>query len=333
MFIEYSVRLKFGAGTLIGLLLSIVALDAAAQALAVYPSKPIRMIVPYPPAGPTDVVGRPMIEKLSANLGVAVVADWRPGGNTIIGTEAVAKSAPDGYTWLFTTFAHTTMPALSKSLPYSPLEDFVGAAMVATFPGVAVIPATLPATTIAEFVAHAKSAPGKLSYANAGIGSSTHLNTELFKMRAGIDMHAITYKGQAPAIPDLITGRIAFAFTSPALAVPHVKAGKLRALAVAAAKRSTLLPDVPTMAEAGYPDAQVTAWFAILVPAKTPRDIVQRIHREVARALAEPDVVQRAEAGGVTIEAPMAPEAIDAMMKSEVARGAKFMKEAGIEAQ
>jgi tripartite-type tricarboxylate transporter receptor subunit TctC len=333
MFIESSGRLKRRTCTLIGALLSTIAIGAAAQSQATYPSKPIRMIVPYPPAGPTDVVGRPMIEKLSVNMGVAVVADWRPGGNTIIGTDAVAKSAPDGYTWLFTTFAHTTMPSLAKSLPYSPLEDFVGVAMVATFPGVAVIPATLPATTIAEFVAYAKSEPGKLSYANAGIGSSTHLNTELFKMRAGIDMPAITYKGQAPAIPDLITARIAFAFTSPALAVPHIKAGKLRALAVAAAKRSTLLPDVPTMAEAGYPDAQVTAWFAILVPAKTPRDIVQRINREVTRALAEPDVVQRAEAGGVTVEAPMAPEAIDAKMKAEVVRWSKFMKEVGIEAQ
>jgi tripartite-type tricarboxylate transporter receptor subunit TctC len=313
--------------------LALCALVASAGAQTGYPSKPIRMIVPYPPAGPTDVVGRPMTEKLSANMGASVVLDWRPGGNTIIGTDAVAKSAADGYTWLFTTFAHTTLPALMKELPYRPLEDFAGAAMVANFPSVAVIPPAIPASTLAEFVAYAKSQPAALNYANVGVGTSTHLNTELLRMRAGMKLVPVLYKGQAPSLPDLLSGRIQFAFTSPALVVPHVRAGKLRALAVASARRSPLLPDVPTMAEAGYPDAQVIAWFAILVPAKTPRDIVQRINREVGRALADPEVVSRAEAGGVSVEAPMAPEAIDAMMKTETARWDKWMREAGIEMQ
>jgi tripartite-type tricarboxylate transporter receptor subunit TctC len=313
--------------------LALCALVASAAAQTGYPSKPIRMIVPYPPAGPTDVVGRPMTEKLSANMGASVVLDWRPGGNTIIGTDAVAKSAADGYTWLFTTFAHTTLPALIKELPYRPLEDFTGAAMVANFPSVAVIPPAIPASTLAEFVAYAKSQPAALNYANVGVGTSTHLNTELLRMRAGMKLVPVLYKGQAPSLPDLLSGRIQFAFTSPALVVPHVRAGKLRALAVASARRSPLLPDVPTMAEAGYPDAQVIAWFAILVPAKTPRDIVQRINREVGRALADPEVVSRAEAGGVSVEAPMAPEAIDAMMKTETARWDKWMREAGIEMQ
>jgi tripartite-type tricarboxylate transporter receptor subunit TctC len=313
--------------------LALCALVASAGAQTGYPSKPIRMIVPYPPAGPTDVVGRPMTEKLSANMGASVVLDWRPGGNTIIGTDAVAKSAADGYTWLFTTFAHTTLPALIKELPYRPLEDFTGAAMVANFPSVAVIPPSIPASTLAEFVAYAKSQPAALNYANVGVGTSTHLNTELLRMRAGMKLVPVLYKGQAPSLPDLLSGRIQFAFTSPALVVPHVRAGKLRALAVASARRSPLLPDVPTMAEAGYPDAQVIAWFAILVPAKTPRDIVQRINREVGRALADPEVVSRAEAGGVSVEAPMAPEAIDAMMKTETARWDKWMREAGIEMQ
>lgn len=298
-----------------------------------YPSKTIRMIVPYPPAGPTDVVGRPMIEKLSANMGQSVIADWRPGGATIIGTEAVAKSAPDGYTWLFTTFTHTTMPSLAKSLPYNPLEDFSGVAMVANYPLVAVVPASLGPNTMAEFVALAKSQPGKLNYANAGIGSGTHLSTELLKMGAGINLVAVPYKGQAPALPDLLSGRVSFAFTSPALVLPHIHAGKLRALALASPKRIPLLPEVPTMAESGYPDAQVVAWLAILVPAKTPRDIVMRVNREFARALADSDVIRRSEAGGVSIESPMAPEEIDAMMKTQVARWAKFFKEAGIEPQ
>jgi tripartite-type tricarboxylate transporter receptor subunit TctC len=287
--------------------LALCALVASAGAQTGYPSKPIRMIVPYPPAGPTDVVGRPMTEKLSANMGASVVLDWRPGGNTIIGTDAVAKSAADGYTWLFTTFAHTTLPALIKELPYRPLEDFTGAAMVANFPSVAVIPPSIPASTLAEFVAYAKSQPAALNYANVGVGTSTHLNTELLRMRAGMKLVPVLYKGQAPSLPDLLSGRIQFAFTSPALVVPHVRAGKLRALAVASARRSPLLPDVPTMAEAGYPDAQVIAWFAILVPAKTPRDIVNKINRDFARALADPAVIERIEAGGVTVESPMAP--------------------------
>ncbi len=313
--------------------LALGALTSTAAAQAGYPSKPIRMIVPYPPAGPTDVIGRPMTEKLSANMGQSVILDFRPGGNTVIGTDAVAKSAPDGHTWLFTTFAHTTVPALLKDLPYRPLEDFSGAAMVANFPSVAVVPVSIPATTLAQFVAHAKSMPGALDYANASIGSSAHLNTELLQIGAGIKLVQIMYKGQAPALPDLLSGRVHFAFTSPALVVPHVKAGKLRALAVAAPRRIPLMPDVPTMAEAGYPDAQVIAWFAILVPSKTPRDIVQRVNREMARALADPDVISRSEAGGVSVEASVAPEAIDTMLRSETARWAKWMNAIGINLQ
>ena len=316
---------------LLALALCVFSTTAAAQ--SGFPSKPIRMIVPYPPAGPTDVVGRPMTEKLSANMGQSVVLDFRPGGNTVIGTDAVAKSAPDGHTWLFTTFAHTTLPALMKDLPYRPLEDFSGAAMVANFPSVAVVPMSVPAATLAEFVAYAKTKPGALDYANASIGSSTHLNTELLQLGSGIKMVQIMYKGQAPAVPDLISGRVHFAFTSPAIVVPHVKAGKLRALAVAAPKRIPLMPDVPTMAEAGYPDAQVIAWFAILVPSKTSRDIVMRINKEMARALADPDVIARSEAGGIAMEAPLAPEAIDAMMRTETARWAKWMKQIGIKLQ
>lgn len=318
---------------LIALVILLAGPVAAQSPSAGYPNKPIRMIVPYPPAGPTDVVGRPMIEKLAANMGVSVVADWRPGGNTIIGTEAVAKSPPDGYTWLFTTFAHTTMPAMSKNLPYDPIEDFAGVAMVANFPSVAVIPTSIPATSIAEFVNYAKAQAGGLSYANAGAGSSTHLNTELFRMRAGFEMVPVPYKGQAPSIPDLIAGRIQFAFTSPALAAPQVRAGKLRAIAVAAPKRTSLLPEVPTMAELGYPDAQVVAWFAILVPAKTPREIVSRINLEVARAIADPEVVRRAEAGGVAIEAPLDPERIDAIIRADIPKWKRWVKEMGIEPQ
>ena len=321
------------AATVAGLGLSLGVGGAQAQSAGIWPSKPIRMIVPFPPGGPTDAVGRPMIEKLGSLLGQSVVSDWRPGGNTVIGTDAVAKSAPDGYTWLFTTFTHTTTPAFNKSLPYSPLDDFAGAAMVCTFPAIAVIPVATPARNMAEFVALARSQPGKMSYLSPGVGSSVFLNTELLKLHAGIDMQAVPYKGLAPALPDLLSGRLSFGFVALSLAVPQVKAGKLRALALAAPRRSPLMPEVPTMAEVGYPDSQVLAWFAILLPAKTPRDIVNRVNREVARALADPDVIARAEGGGVTLEPPKAPEEIDAMMKAEVPRWLKFVRDARIEAQ
>ena len=330
MGIQRAIQQSLLAAALCGL---VAGASAQSSSGSNYPSKPIRMIVPYPPAGPTEVVGRPMIEKLSANMGQSVIADWRPGGNTIIGTDAVAKSAPDGYTWLFTTFTHTTMPSLSKNLPYNPLEDFSGVAMVANFPFVAVIPASLGPNTMAEFVALAKTQPGKFNYASAGIGSAAHLNAELLKIGAGINLVSVPYKGLAPALPDLLSGRVSFAFTLPALVLPHIRAGKLRALALASPKRIPLLPEVPTMAESGYPDAQVVAWSAILVPAKTPRDIVMRVNRELARALADPDVIRRSEAGGLSIESPMTPEEIDAMMKTQVANWAKFARQAGIEPQ
>ena len=309
----------------------VVALFASAAFAQGYPSKAVRVIVPFPPGGPTDVVGRVMMEKVAANWNNPVVADWRPGGNTIIGTDAVAKSAPDGYTWLLTVFTHTTMPALYKNLPFDPIGDFAGAAMLASYPMVAVVPASLPAASVSEFVALAKSQPGKFNYLLPAIGSSAQFNTELLKMNAGIDVTAVPYKGLAPGLPDLLSGRLHFGFMTLSLVVPHIKTGKLRALAVASRRRASQLPDVPTMAEAGYPDAQVVGWVAILVPAKTPRDIVSRISREVTRALADPEVMKRVEEGGLIVESPMTPEEIDLTMKREKVRWAKFMKDARIE--
>jgi tripartite-type tricarboxylate transporter receptor subunit TctC len=310
-----------------------IATAHAQSGAASYPSKVIRMVVPFPPAGPTDVFARPFMEKMASIWPNPIVAEWRPGGDTIIGTDAVAKAPADGYTILLTTFTHTTTPALHGNLPYDALKDFAGAAMVASFPTVAVVPASLPARNLAEFVALAKTQPGKLNYYIPGVGTSAHLNAEVLKKSAGIDIVAVPYKGMAPALPDLLSGRVSFGFLSPSLAAPQVRKGALRALAVAAPKRNGLLPEVPTMAEAGYPDAQVIAWFAILVPAKTPRDIVNKINRDFARALADPAVIERIEAGGVTVESPMAPEEIDALMKREVGTWAKFMKESNIQRQ
>jgi tripartite-type tricarboxylate transporter receptor subunit TctC len=195
----------------------------SSSAAANYPSKVVRMIVPFPPAGPTDVFARPFIEKMSKMWSQPIVAEWCPGGDTIIGTDVVAKPPADGHTILLTTFSHTTTPALHDNLPYDALKDFAGAALVASFPTVAVVPASLPAKTLAEFVALAKSQPGKLNYYIPGVGTSAHLNGEVLKKSAGIDIVAVPYKGMAPAMPDLLSGRISFGFMSPSLAEPQVK--------------------------------------------------------------------------------------------------------------
>lgn len=312
------------------MLLTLAATAASAQD---YPSKPVRVIVPYPAGGIVEIVARAVVEKVAANWNNPVIVEARPGANGSIGTDTVAKSAPDGYTWLLATLSHTTNPSLQKDVPWHPTGDFAAAAMLANVPALAVVPASLPATSLLEFVALAKSHPGKLNYLMPGTGTSMHLNSELLKLTAGIDVVAVPYKGLPPAVPDLLSGTLSFGLLSLPLAAPHVKAGKLRALAIASPARSAQFPDVPTFAEAGFPDAQVVSWFAILLPAKTPRAIVARINHELDRALRDPEVLRRLENAGANVAAPAKPEEVDAMLKQEVARWAKFVKEARIEAQ
>jgi len=315
------------------LLVAIALALFASVGYAQYPSKPVRLIVPFPAGGIVELIGRAVTETVATNWGQPILVEAKPGANGSIGTDSVAKSAPDGYTWVLATLSHTTNPSLSKSLPWHPINDFAGAAMLADVPALAVVPATLPASSMKEFVALAKSQPGRLNYMVPGSGTSMHLNSELLKLEAGIEMTGIPYKGLPPAIPDLLSGQLAFGFLSQPLAAPHIKAGKLRALAIVAPKRSKEFPDVPTMAEAGYHNAQVVSWFAILLPAKTPRDIVLRINQEVVRALASPEVIKRLEGAGASVAAPMKPEEIDTWLKTETARWSKLVKDARIEAQ
>jgi tripartite-type tricarboxylate transporter receptor subunit TctC len=312
------------------LLLTLAATAAGAQG---YPSKPVRLIVPYPAGGIVEIIARAVVEKVAANWNNPIIVEAKPGANGSIGTDTVAKSAPDGYTWLLATLSHTSNPSLHKDIPWHPTGDFAGAAVLATVPALAVVPASLPATSLLEFVALAKSHPGKFNYLMPGTGSSMHLNSELLKLSAGIDVVAVPYKGLPPAVPDLLSGALSFGLLSEPIAAPHIKAGKLRALAIASPTRSAQFPDVPTFAEAGFPEAQVVSWFAILVPAKTPRAIVASVNQELDGALRDPEVVRRLEGAGANVAAPAKPEEVDAMLKKEVARWAKFVKDARIEAQ
>ena len=272
------------------LCLALAALESVAQG---YPNKAVKMVVPFPPAGATDVVARFVAQKLGERWGQSVVVDNRPGAGGSIGSDLVAKSAPDGYTLLMATSStHSIGPSLSK-LPYDPIRDFAPVIHVANVPNVLVVSPTLPVTNMKELVALAKSKPGQLNFASSGNGTIVHLNAELFKMLAGIDMQHIPYKGTALSIPDLANGQIAMLFDSLASVMPHIKSHRARPIAVNGRTRSPLLPDVPTFAEAGMPAFDTYTWFGLFAPAGTPREIVAKVHDDVLAALQAPDLLEK----------------------------------------
>ena len=274
---------------LLALLLALCSQGAAAQ----YPSRAIKLLVPFPPAGATDVVGRIVAQKLGERLGQPVVVENRPGAGGALGSDLAAKSAPDGYTLLIaTTSTHSIGPALQK-LPYDPIADFAPITHVANVPNVLVVSPALKASSVKELVALAKSRPGELNFASSGIGTIVHLNGELFKLISGTNLVHVPYKGTALAIPDVANGSVAMLFDSLASVMPHVKSGKVRPLAINAPRRSQLLPDVPTLAEAGMPEFDRYTWFGMFAPAGTPREIVERLQREIVASLQSPDVLER----------------------------------------
>jgi tripartite-type tricarboxylate transporter receptor subunit TctC len=311
------------------LVLSIAAPLACAQWA---PTKPVRIVVPFPSGGILDQMARTVTDKLGAALGQAVIVDARPGANGSIGIEAAARADADGHTILFATLTNVTLPAFMK-VPWHPTKDFAGVAMFAQVPNVAVVPTTLEPRTLREFVEYAKARPGQLNYANAGNGSSQTLGVELLKKNTGIDLVSVGYKGFPPAVPDLITGRLQFALMPFGVAAPQVKAGKLRALALAAPARNRQLPDVPTMAEAGFPESPVISWYAFVAPVGTPKAAIERLNAEFARALADPEVVARIETLGGSPLPVGTPAELDAMMAKEVQRWSVFVKETGLTIQ
>jgi tripartite-type tricarboxylate transporter receptor subunit TctC len=315
----------------IGLALCVlVALGAEAFAQS-YPTRPIRLIVPFGAGGGTDNLARIIEPLVSKGLGQPLVIENRPGGGSVIGMDAVAKAAPDGYTLVMTDTSIAVNPSL-KPLPYDSIKDFEPVSLLATAPVILVAHPSLPAKTLAEFVALAKREPGKLNYASGGIGASTHLGGELLKFVAGIDVAHVPYKGTGPAMNDLIGGHVQVMFSGISSARPHMDAGKLRALAVTGEARNAATPDVPTFAEAGLPGVTASTYWGVLAPKGTPREIVERVSAEFARAVREPDVVARiAQLGYLPIAG--GPSDYAANIKSEIEKWAPVVKNANIKAE
>jgi tripartite-type tricarboxylate transporter receptor subunit TctC len=303
---------------------------AAAQA---FPTKPARIVVAFPPGAAADLVSRLVAQKLSEMWGQQVLVDNRGGASGTIGTDVVAKSPADGHTMLMGTMGNLAAnAALFPNLPFNLERDFAPVTLTVMVHFVMVVHPSVPATTVKEFIAYAKARPGQLNYASSGAGGAPHLGSELFKSMAGVNVVHVPYKGSAPAFTDLIGGQVSMAIDNIPVALPHIKAGKLRALAVTGTKRVPVLPDVPTMAEAGLPGYELTNWLGLVVPAGTPRDIISRIHTDVVKALQMPDVRERL-LGMATEPVGSTPDQLGALMKSETAKWAKVIKEAGITAE
>ena len=302
------------------------------QALAQYPQRAVKMIVPFPPAGATDIVGRIVAQKLTERLGQSVVVENRPGAGGTIGSDIVAKSAPDGYTILMATSStHSVGPALQK-LPYDPIKDFAAITHVADVPNVLVVSPKLPVANLKEFIAYAKANPGKLNFASSGIGTIVHLNGEFFRMLTGVDIVHVPYKGTALAIPDLASGNVAMLFDSLASAMPNIKSGSARPLALNAPRRSHLLPDVPTLAEAGLPAFDRYTWFGMFAPAGTPPEIVRKLQSETVAALKAPDLRERFDAVGAEPVGSTSEQFVE-RIKSDGVRWAEVIRKADVKVQ
>lgn len=310
-------------------LLAALALTAAGAAAQSYPTKPIRLVVPFPPGGTTDILAREVGQRLSASLGQPVVIDNRPGAAGNIGSELVAKSAPDGYTLLMCTVStHAINPNLYAKLPYDHVADFAPVVLVASVPNVLEVTPSLPVNTVADLIKLAKEKPGQINFASSGSGTSIHLSGELFKTMAGVDMTHVPYKGSAPALTDLIGGQVQVMFDNLPSSLPQIKAGKLRAIAVTSAQRAPALPNVPTIAESGLPGFEATSWFGVVAPAGTPPAIVARLNADVNQWLQTPEAKEKLLAQGAAA-AGGSPEQFAAYIRAETEKWAKVVKASG----
>jgi tripartite-type tricarboxylate transporter receptor subunit TctC len=302
--------------------------SAAAQ--SEYPNKPIRFIVPYPPGGGSDVLARLIGQKLTESWGQPVIIDNRAGANTIIGTDALVKAPPNGYTISLAASTLAVLPHLYRDLPYDPLKDVAPVATVSMSPQLLVVNSGVAANNLEEFIALAKSMPGKLNYASSGAGGPTHLAAALFEILAGVKMQHVAYKGTGPGLTDLLAGRVQLWFIGPHNAIPHIKTGRLRPLAITGESRSASLPQTQTFAEAGMPDFDMETWYGVLAPAGTPKEIVDKLSIEIGKILAMPDVREKLETQGMR-PFVSTPEQFTALVKSDVARYGKIIKTANIE--
>jgi tripartite-type tricarboxylate transporter receptor subunit TctC len=310
----------------IGLVFAALVGAAAAQE---YPTRPVRVVGSFAAGGILDLMARTVNERLGEELGQPVVVEARPGADGSIGTELVARSSPDGYTLLFAASVHATLPALTTT-PWHPTRDFSGIGMVSYVANLLVVPATLPPQTLKDFVEYAKARPGQLNALNGGTAGAQNMTLELFKRAAGVSMTSVGYKGLVLGVPDLLNGNLQLAVLPAALADSHIKSGKLRPIAIAAAARSRQHPDLPTLAEAGYPDASVIGWYALLAPAGVPRTVINRLNGALQRTVGNPDVIARIrKLNGEPL--PVAtPEEVDQLLAREFARWQELAKSAGL---
>lgn len=302
----------------------------AAPAATNYPTKPVRMVITYPPGGNTDLVGRAVAQKLTEAWSQQVIVDNRGGAGGVLGTVISKQAAPDGYTLLLGTSAGMVLnPLLMSKIPYDPHQDFAPVSLVIVNPQLLVVHPGLAARNMKEFIALAKSKPGQLNFGSSGVGTPNHLGGEMLKAMAGINIVHVPYKGGAASITDLIAGQVQLVISSAPSVVPHVKNGRLRALAIGGAKRTPALPEVPTVAESGVPGYEYTTWYGIFVPAKTPQTIVAKLNAELVRMLADPQMTQRFQSQGGD-PASSTPAELTAYMKEETARWQRVIKTAGI---
>jgi tripartite-type tricarboxylate transporter receptor subunit TctC len=300
------------------------ALEARAQA---FPAKPVRLVVPFPPGGATDIIARLVAQKLQENWSQAVVLEYKPGGGTVIGTDFVAKSPPDGYTLGMVITAHVINPSLRSKMPFDTVKDLSGVSMVAVQHILLVATPSLEANTVQELIALAKQNPGKLSYATPGTGTAMHLAGELLKSQAGVDIVHVPYKGGSPAYPDIFTGRVSLMLDPMSASMPNVKAGKVKAIAVTSPVRAATAPEIPAVAET-IPGFAVQSIAGIVAPSATPREIVRRIGADIGKALQSADLKTRMAEVGME-PAPMTPEQFDAFIRTEIEKMAKVVKSSG----
>ena len=298
-----------------------------------WPSKPIRIVVPYPPGGGNDVLARLFAPELGQILGQSVVVENRPGAGGSMGSASVAKAAPDGYTLLIVnTVPHTSAAGIYSKLPYDPVKDFSAVALVASNPYVIAVNPKLPVKNIAELIALARSKPGTIFYGSAGTGSVTHLNTELFKSVVKIDLTHVPYKGGGPAIADLLGGQVQMTTENVFLMMPYFNAGQLRPIAVTSLKRSSILPDVPTIAESGYPNFEIIGQFGFVAPAGTPDDLIVKLNSAFNKILKSPEIIKKLNAQGSDVRSGT-PEAFQAILQSESTKWLGVIKDANIKGE
>ena len=315
--------------------LALTVVGSSGEALAqAYPSKPIRIVVPYPAGGGIDIMSRLIAQRLAQRFSQSVVVENKPGAGTIVAAESVARAAPDGYTLLITTDATITInPYLYAKLPYDAVKDFAPVSQLVFLNQLLVANAALPVNNLKELVAHAKANPGKLNYASYGIGSQPHLAMEIFKSQSGADIVHVPYKGIPQAVPAAIAGEVQLTFSGAASTQAHLRAGRLKALAIGGKARLPLLPDVPTFAEAGFPDVPANAWFGLFAPAGTPRDVITVLHGEIVRLFKEPDFVQREIAAKGYELVASSPEEFATFLVGDAKRNAQAVRISGARAE